>query len=77
MIFDRYSQCPECRMFTFLGEWITPKEYFFKTDYLIRISVFILNLSVHAAKVKKCTNCDKIIESLLLARPSSGKSLGL
>jgi hypothetical protein len=29
MIFDRYSQCPECGLFTFFGEWITPKEYFF------------------------------------------------
>lgn len=58
MIFDRYSQCPECRLFTFLGEWITPKD-------------------VQTAKVKKCTNCDKIIDALYLAKPSSGKSLAM
>ncbi len=26
MIFDKFSKCPECKQFSFLGEWSTPKE---------------------------------------------------
>ncbi len=26
MRYDRYTQCPDCGLFSFLGEWMTPKE---------------------------------------------------